>query len=205
MRLVLLALVLLAGCSSAGTSSQGNTSTPVASASACESEYRADADVTVFGVRVEGAGDFVAAAPGPDWRFTCVREGDAILRGEQQGAQRSVGIQRDEPPADEMPVTEYLARFMDAATDRLVAGGFTIDQRMGPRALDEDTVGLALQVSHEGRRGVQFVVMRAIRTPIGLLRYTVIEWGDDPARIEGVFDVLVHASRVFAAVTPEGP
>jgi hypothetical protein len=148
-------------------------------------------------VHIEGAGDYVAAAVGPGWTFVCDATGTAVLSGEQRATGRTVGIRRDPPVAGEEALSEYLSRFFEDANAQIVASGFTIEMRMGPRTLAPDTVVMALKLSKDGQSGVQYVLMRAIRSPVGLLRYVAVEWGEDPTQIEPIIEALFTASQAF--------
>jgi hypothetical protein len=171
----------------------------------CAWEYRRGADVTVFGFRASGAGDFVGAAVGPEWRFTCSSTEPHLVRAVQEGTRRTVDVQREPALPSDREISAHLVSVVERANARAVARGFTVDMRMGPRALSPDTVGMAQRLNMDGHAGVQFVVMRALRTENGLLRYTAMEWGEDPSRIETVMDALFHASQQLAPVTPPAP
>lgn len=178
---------------------------PAAERRTCASEYRRDADVTVFGFRVSGAGDFVAASVGPEWRFTCSSTEPHVVRAVQEGTRRTVDVQREPALPPDREISAYLVSVVERANARALARGFTVDMRMGPRVLAPDTVGMAQRLTMDGHAGVQFVVMRALRTENGLLRYTAMEWGEDPSRIETVMDALFHAAQQLAPVTPPAP
>lgn len=209
-----IATVVLACACAASPTTTPPTSTPepavaVAQAAAfvppvvrgpCRAEAMPEVDMTGLAFAVDDHGAYAAAVVGDGWTFDCHRADRALVRGATADGMASIGITLDPHPEGDPAMGVYLTALVEDAHARLLAAGLTVDARVGPRVVGDDTVLLAARIARDGQSAAHYVLMRGLRTERGVLRYTALAWSATPDDVEAEMDALYRASRALMPI-----